>query len=57
MFMHFRSIQKILSNWSKIRKSIELHLKAIDMVRKMVTLFTRMIIQTDCISLLVLFEI
>ena len=25
MFMHFRSIQKILSNWYKIRKSIELH--------------------------------
>ena len=32
MFMCFSSIQKILSNWYKIRKSIELHWKPIDMI-------------------------
>ena len=32
LFMYFRSIQKILSNWYKIRKSIELHWKPIDVV-------------------------
>ena len=45
MFMHFRSIQKILSNWYKIRKSIEFHWKSIDMVS--ISWF----IQTDYISL------
>ena len=47
MFMHFRSILKILSNWYKIRKSIEFIENQLTQFLNGNTRLTRTIIQTD----------